>query len=286
MTQLAVYIPVRNNAAWCESLCLQPGLSYVAFDNASTDGSAELLRTRGVEVIAHPNDIGRIGNWAACLQHFLQSGKPWMKWLFAGDSLADDFAAVASRAIAAYPQAGMIVGDYMHVGPAAQSRVQLMQSARLFEPIESLRLASGTGNWFHAPVNQMFHRDALAEGIDYGPFVWGADFYFCINVASKHPVGYWPEVFGAFHETSRVHFVNSGQSIQALLEVSWVRQIAAVRLKALTGDSAEFATLSAAVEDNALRRLIAHVATRGSAGRAMLAGWRAMRKAGRSLRGR
>jgi len=285
MTPVAVYIPIKNGEAWCAGLRLQPGLSYVAFDNASTDGSADLLRARGVEVITHPRDIGRIGNWSACVEHFVRSGKPWMKWLFAGDSLGDDFAAVASRAIAAYPEARMIVGDYMHIGQTVRSRVQLMQSARLFEPIESLRLAAGSGNWFHAPVNQMFHRDALADGVDYGPFVWGADFYFCINVASQHQVGYWPEVFGSFHETSRAHFLNSGQSIQALLEVSWVRQIAAARLKALTGDSEEFERLSANVEDSALRRLIAHVASRGVAGRTLLAGWRAMRRTFRS-RGR
>jgi hypothetical protein len=283
MSQVAVYIPVRNNVVWCEEVPLTKGLKWFASDNASTDGSGEALQKRGVEVRFQKSDLGRIGNWAACVQHFLDSEATWMKWLFAGDTLADDFAAVAERAIADCPEARMIVGDYVHDGPTIRSTVRLMPSTRLFTPIESLRMAAA-GNWFHAPINQMFHRDALVGGFDYGPFVWGADFYFCVNVASKVPVLYWPESFGTFHETSRAHFLRTGESIQALLEVSWVRQIAASRLNALTGDSGEFATLSAGVENNTLRRLIAHVANRRRAGRTMLAALRAVRKAGRAFR--
>jgi hypothetical protein len=283
LPQIVVYIPVRNNVAWCQEVPLPQGLKYVASDNASTDGSGEALQKRGVDVIFQETDIGRIGNWAACVQHFLASGATWMKWLFAGDTLADDFGAVAARAIAASPEARMIVGDYVHESPTVRSLARLMPSTRLFTPIESLRMAAA-GNWFHAPINQMFHRDALVGGIDYGPFVWGADFYFCVNVASKAPVLYWQESFGTFHEISRAHFLRTSESIQSLLEVYWVRQIAASRLKALTGDAAEFAALSAGVEDSALRRLIAHVANRRRSGRMMLAAWRVVRKAGRAFR--
>src|SRR6188768_4120210 len=108
MADIVVYIPVRNSVEWCRSVTLPAGLDYVASDNGSTDGSAEALRERGIQVIEQPRDLGRIGNWEFCVRHFLDSGKPWMKWLFTGDVLAPDFAASADRAVQAYPQARII----------------------------------------------------------------------------------------------------------------------------------------------------------------------------------
>src|ERR1700675_4291873 len=90
-SDIAVYIPIRNNVAWCRSVGLPHGLKFIAFDNASTDGSGDELRKRGIEVVSQTKDLGRVGNWAACVEDFLASGSSWMKWLFAGDVLDADF---------------------------------------------------------------------------------------------------------------------------------------------------------------------------------------------------
>jgi hypothetical protein len=134
------------------------------------------------------------------------------------------------------------------------------------------------GNWFHAPINQMFHRDALADGFDYGPFVWGADFYFCMNAASKVPTLYWPHNFGEFHAVSRAHYLSATATAQSLFEVSCVREIAAARLQAMTGDGADRLALSAKIEADALRQLVVRWADRHDAGRAMMKAWRVIKK--------
>jgi hypothetical protein len=279
MPDIVVYIPVRNSVDWCRSTPLPAGVSYVASDNASTDGSAEALRARGVTVIKQPRDLGRIGNWQFCVRHFLDSGRPWMKWLFAGDVLASDFAAVAARALQAYPQARIVVADCIHVDGEFRVRHGLPGAqARLLQPAESLELLADSGNWFHSPINQMFHRDALADGFDYGSFVWAADVCFCMNAAAKVPALYWPECFGEFHARNRAHFQALGSSLRAVIEGALLREMAAARLEAITGDRARHAELSAKIEADLLRRLGSRWLGRSRTGSLMRAGLRGARR--------
>ena len=275
---IVVYIPVRDSVEWCRSVPLPEGLSYVASDNMSTDGSAAALRARGVEVIEQPRDLGRIGNWEFCVRHFLASGKPWLKWLFAGDVLAPDFAAVAARAIEAYPQARIIVGDNIYVDATRRARHGMPGSKpRFLQPAQSLELLAETGNWFDAPINQMFHRDALVDGFDYGPFIWAADVFFCMNAAAKVPALYCGECFGEFHAPSRAHFVALRRSLRAELEGALLREMAAARLETLTGNRARHAQLSAKIEADLLRRLSSRRLGRSHAGSLMRAGLREVR---------
>jgi hypothetical protein len=278
LPDIVVYIPVRNSVDWCRGVPLPEGVTYVASDNMSDDGSAAALRARGVEVIGQPRDLGRIGNWEFCVRHFLASGRPWMKWLFAGDVLAPDFAAVAARAIAAYPQARIIVGDNIYVDTTRRAR-HGMQGAkvRLLQPAESLDLLASIGNWFDSPINQMFHRDALVDGFDYGPFIWGADVFFCLNAAAKVPALYWGECFGEFHAPSRAHFTALRGSLRAELEVALMREMAAAKLEAITGDRARHAELSAKIEADLLRRLGSRRLSSSRTGSLMLAGLREVR---------
>ena len=273
MTEIVVYIPVRNSVEWCRSVPLPGGASYVASDNVSTDGSAAALRARGVEVIEQPRDLGRIGNWEFCVRHFLGSGKPWLKWLFTGDVLAPDFAAVAARAVQAYPQARIVVGDNIYVDAKRQARHGMPGSRpRLLQPAESLELLSDIGNWFDAPICQMFHRDALVDGFDYGPFLWAADVFFCMNAAAKVPAVYCGEVFGEFHAASRAHFIALRRSLRAELEMALIREMAAARLEAMTGDRARHVELSAKIEDDLLRRLSKRKLKRSRVGSLFVAG--------------
>jgi hypothetical protein len=281
---IVVYIPVYNGVEWCRRLSLAPGLHYVASDNCSTDGSGRVLEERGVEVIYQTRNLGRIGNWAFCVRHFLESGKPWMKWLFAGDILADNFAEVAERATLAFPAARMVVGDNVHVDGEFRAYYKVMPETRLLQPHESLELLARGGNWFYSPINQMFHRDALVEGHDFGPFSWAGDVYFCMNVAAKVPVLYWAESFGEFHVAERVHFKSLGGSFLALLETALVREMAARRLASETGDLERHSALSLKIEADLLRRLSARQLERSVAGSWLLAGLRAARRLGLHLR--
>jgi len=279
---VVVYIPIRNNVSWCRSVVFPRGLKFIAFDNASTDGSGDVLKRRGLEVVSHGADVGRVANWAACVEHFVASGAPWMKWLFAGDTLDLDFARTAERAISSEPRARIILGDYVHVAADGRHRVRLFPSGRLVEPEEGLRL-SALGNWFHAPINQMFHREAVADGFDYGPFVWGADFYFCMTAASRVPTLYWPHNFGEFHAISRAHFLSAPTTAHSLFEGACIREIATARLKTIAHGDGDHHALSARIESDVLRQLLARSASRNAGGRASLKVWRLLRRLRRTV---
>src|SRR5262249_50906227 len=157
--------------------------------------------------------------------------------------------AVAARAIQAYPEARIVVGDCIHVDGELRVRHGLPTGqSRLLQPAESLDLLADRGNWFHSPINQMFHREALADGFDYGPFIWAADAFFCMNAAAKVPALYWPECFGEFHAHNRAHFQALGSSLRAVIEGALLREMAAARLEAITGDRARRAALTAKIE--------------------------------------
>jgi len=54
---ISVYIPLYNSAKWCEELQPIEGFRYIASDNMSEDGSGEILRRKGVEVITQPKNL-------------------------------------------------------------------------------------------------------------------------------------------------------------------------------------------------------------------------------------
>jgi hypothetical protein len=201
-----------------------------------------------------------------------------MKWLFAGDVLAPDFAAVAVRAIEAYPQARIIIGDNIHVDAGRRARHGIPGGQpRLLQPAESLEMLAESGNWFDAPISQMFHRDALADGFEYGPFVWAADVYFCLNAAARVPTLYCGECFGEFHAQSRAHFGALRGSLRAELETALLREMAGARLEAITGDRVRHAELSAKIEADVLRRLGSRKLGRSRTGTLIRAGFREVR---------
>ncbi len=283
---VAVYIPVYNNVAWCRRLELLPGLRYVASDNGSTDGSAQALADRGVEVIVQERNLGRVGNWAFCVRHFAGSDAAWLKWLFAGDVLDRGFPEAAARAAQAYPDAGLVIGDNIHVDGTIRAHYRPLERPAVLEPREALEKLAAEGNWFYSPINQMVRREAVAAGFDFGPFDWAADVFFCMNLASRMPVAYCGEIFGEFHAAERRHFATQRESLRALLETSLVREMAAARLAAMDGDAERHARLSRAIEDHLLRRLSARRLRRTPGGALALAGMRGLRSAMRAGRGR
>jgi hypothetical protein len=240
---ITVYIPVHNAAAWCQTLELWPGFRYVASDNASEDGSGELLRQKGVEVIAQPTNLGRVGNWEFCLQHFAASDAQWMKWLFTGDRLLPHAAAALERAIAQYPDVRLIFGAYTSVTPATRYTNYAFPETRVLSPVEYFTETVRRGNIFGAPVSHCYHREAVTSGYTLGSRPWVADMQLCLSMGGRYRSLYLREVLGEFHHGQRLFRTQFINSVSAAVDEYLLRQETAARLLELTGDRPQYEQL-------------------------------------------
>ncbi|MBM5802418.1 MAG: glycosyltransferase family 2 protein, partial [Cyanobacteria bacterium K_DeepCast_35m_m2_023] len=82
---LTIYIPTYNVVDWAKRFEIPPKVRLIAADNASTDGTPEVLTERGIQVLRHNTNLGRLGNWDFCLRHFISSRANWVNLHMAGD---------------------------------------------------------------------------------------------------------------------------------------------------------------------------------------------------------
>ena len=98
MSDLVCYIPSFNDSDWDkESLASVADWDVVIADNASDEphrSALERLAGPRVRILRHETSLGRVGNWRACVEHFLRSGAAWMKFLMAGDLHKPNSAAI------------------------------------------------------------------------------------------------------------------------------------------------------------------------------------------------
>ena len=181
-----------------QNVVLPGGLKFIAFDNASTDGSGDALRKRGVEVVSHANDVGRVGNWTACVDHFVASEAPWMKWLFAGDVLDPDFLGRQKRPFLLEPRARIILGDYVHVAADGQAPTSSTFSSVVGWWIP--RRGCGCRRWATGFTRQSTRCSiARRSPMDSTTVrLCGGPVYFCMTAASRVPTLYWPHNLGNF----------------------------------------------------------------------------------------
>ncbi|NJK35067.1 MAG: glycosyltransferase family 2 protein [Oscillatoriales cyanobacterium SM2_2_1] len=236
---ITVYIPLHNAAAWCQSLELWPGFRYVASDNGSEDGSGDILRQKGVEVITQPTNLGRIGNWDFCLQHFAASDALWMKWLFTGDRLLPHAATALERAITQYPNVRLIFGAYTAVTASTRYTNYAFPETRLLSPVDYLTETVRRGNIFGAPVSHCYHREAVTGGYTLGSRPWVADMQLCLSMGVRHPVLYLKEVLGEFHHGQRLYRSQFINSVSTAVDDYLLRQETTSQLLELTGDRLE-----------------------------------------------
>ena len=253
---ISVYVPLYNNAPWAESLEMLSGFEYIAMDNCSEDAGAKILAGKGAKVFRHDENLGRIRNWASCVEHFLDTGGEWMKWLFAGDRLDPEAPQRLNRAIRAFPRACLIIGEYFIVEGPRRSRWSMFPETRLIEPEESMRLIAKHGNWFGAPVGQAFGHRALLNGYGFGELPWVADMYFCFTLARSCPVLYLAEPVGEFHVSARKYYSQQAGALSSLLQESIVRYLAADALLEMNGDSLEHGRLVRSIEQYFIRDVL------------------------------
>jgi hypothetical protein len=239
-SRTVVYVPVRNAASWCRKLDPPPGQDYVFSDNASTDGTAEVLRSRGFAVICQQEDLGRVGHWVACVRHFLESGREWMRFWFAGDRLLPASSQAVARACALDRDARLIVSDVHLDEESIGSRLHAREdSLCVWEPPKTCLQVALHGNWFGPPLAWTIHRDALRQGFDFGGLEWAADAWFMLGLASRNKVVYDPAPCGVFMSAKRRHFLAMKDSLRAELEENLLRVRAAEHWAERSGRKAD-----------------------------------------------
>lgn len=252
-----VYVPVWNAASWCRDVVLLSDHDYVFLDNASSDETVQVLRERGLPVVENPGNLGRVGNWAACVRHFLASGRSWMRFWFAGDELLPASASAIARAIASDPEVRLVVSNiYLDRAEPGREFHDKSETAAEIQPMELCRLIAGSGNWFGPPLAWAIHRNALLDGFDFGGLEWAADAWFMLGLASTHRVRYQPEPAGVFVSSARQHFARMRNSFRAALEDHLLRVRAAELLGQLSNNLGIQEELMAKIEDDLVARLL------------------------------
>jgi hypothetical protein len=195
--------PVLNQAEWARTWKPEPGFRHLMVDNASDDGTAEILRERGADVVVNERRLTRVENWAQSIKVFLAtSDATWLKWVFAGDRLLPGAAGILDRATEAYPEAMLIAAVYDWKLPDGNMvPVRSLTETKLVQPAESLQRFVLQGNWLGGPIALALHRDVLAD-VNFGLQPWVADWQASMEIARRHPILYVDEKIG-FFDSSR-----------------------------------------------------------------------------------
>jgi hypothetical protein len=223
MFDCGIYMPVYNCQDWARSLQLPAGMPAIAWDNASTDETVDLLRYHGVEVHQHTHNIGRVANWQACLDDFAASEVTWLKWLFAGDELYPQARNVLNQALAVYPTAEFVVAAYDIIDGSHRRRWHPWNTTRLIDPDESAWLMARRGNWTGAPLAHAIKRTAVPAYNAYGDFQWSADMRLALHISTRVPTLFIDEPIGAFHVRARAIYKSWEGSPRAFGEELLVR---------------------------------------------------------------
>lgn len=242
MSNLVCYIPSYNDSHLVrESLATLDDWDVVISDNASDEphGSAlKALTSSRVCVVRQQHSLGRVGNWKACVQHFLASGREWMKFLCAGDRHKPNSSVIYERAMQRFPEARFIVGRIENVWPEGSTFWALTEDYQLVPSANSLHACALYGNVYHGLIAPAIHADALRGGFIFGEeaLSYCADMAFLANIARQTPTLYVPEIVAEFIVANRKNFSAGHHSLGHVVEESIVRLRASEWFYELTQD--------------------------------------------------
>jgi len=243
-SDMVCYIPSYNDSELArQSLATVPDWDVVISDNASDEphrsALAALVDGR-VQVVRQEKSLGRVGNWKACVEHFLASGREWMKFLCAGDRHKPGSKAIYERGIHRFPEARFVVGRIENVWPEGSTFWELTDDYKLVSSEAALTACAKYGNVFHGLIAPAIHRDGLTGGYLFGEQVlsYCADLAFLATVARQVPTLYVPEVVAEFVVANRKNFSVGHGSLGHVVEEALVRLRAAEWFFAITKDQA------------------------------------------------
>lgn len=248
-----VYIPTyRENENLLKSVESVKGLNIVVVDNNSGNEYDEILNKvkNKCTIIRNSNNLGRVGNWKACIEHFQKSDAEWMKWLFTGDTLFEDAKEKMEKAVLQYPEAKMIIFSYDIESGNNISECNMFEQSKLIYPKESLINVISKGNWCGVPIACLIHKDAIKKFYSFGEIPWVADFQFALNIVSKFPVAYVNEKIGTFKTDSRKFFTSYEKQVWAMVEDYVIRKQSIERYMELNKSATAYNQLEVKLKDN------------------------------------
>ncbi|MFD2584177.1 hypothetical protein ACFSR6_16860 [Pedobacter vanadiisoli] len=225
-----IYIPLYNAEDWCRELILDPGFKYVASNNCSTDDSANILIKKGVEVINQHHNLGRIGNWQFCIDHFRASEGEWMSFLFTGDSFVPNASKYFYDIIPDTQDANIIIFQYDIIDDVISS-TRTLNHTRLLGPHESLVLAVEQANWYGGVLGNFINKKAFFGPYRFSELGWAADYKMFVDLSANVKIFYSPLTIGKFDAKSRLYFKKFKYDIQSLYEENLVKWDAISKLE-------------------------------------------------------
>ena len=217
---IVICIPNYNGAKELASMNVRSKYDIVVIDNASTDNSVEICREKGWKVIENVNTVDRVDNWIRCLEFFKNSDYEWMKWLFVGDELAENFDNIVDKNIEKYYDPSVIVFSYLINGKNTVStwRCSLESGKYTIKEISN-ELIKGN-NIFGSPIGILVSKAAISssKNIEVNNLSWAADKLIGYYLAKTGYTVVSDDVIGEFNILTRKHFQKLSNSLEALLE--------------------------------------------------------------------
>ena len=247
MTDFTLYIPSYNDSELvAQTLASSLDWNVVISDNCSDERHRKALAAMAgahVQVIHQTRQLGRVGNWRFCLEHFVNSDAQWFKLLGAGDRHAPGALSALRHIAAGLPDARSLIGAVEMID-GSERRLWKMGDKDAIEcaaPAVALRNAAQHGNIFFGLNAHAVHRDALAGGFDLaeGLMSYCADFLFAVQVARRVDTYFLPVTVAQMVIEHRKTYSAKRNSLEALLEEMLVRHRAAEWLAEATGDTLE-----------------------------------------------
>ncbi|MGD9720840.1 MAG: glycosyltransferase [Pirellulales bacterium] len=236
MSRLVCYLPSYNDSELvAQSLATVPDWDVVISDNASDPAHAaalDRLASPRVQVIHQPRQLGRVGNWQFCVEHFLSGGTggaSWMKFLLAGDRHKPDSLAICERTIERFPQARFIITGVDMLLPNARRTSIDAPGPFVLQPPEAMLEVVRQGNVFFGLLAALIHADAVRDGFTFGEELlnYCADMYFLVNIGRRCPTLFEPELVSEFVSANRKVYQVAQHSLEHLVEECLVQLRAA-----------------------------------------------------------
>jgi len=244
MSRIVCYIPSYNDSERAaESLATCADWDVVISDNASDEPHRSRLAALAgdrVQVIRHERQLGRVGNWKFCVEHFRTSDATWMKFLSAGDRHLAESLDVFRRAITRFPEARFFLGQIYHVRATGRQLWKLTEQLVILPPVDAMEATARHGNIFHSLIAPLVHVDLVREGASFGEDIlsYCADLLYLMSVARRAPTYYLPEPVAEMVMAHRKTLQAKVNTLEGYLEEGICRVRAADAVGELTGDRA------------------------------------------------
>lgn len=211
--RICVAVPLHNAQAWLEELILNPEYEYRFFDNASTDKTREVLRSKGFIFSYSDKLLTRYNSWIEVYVFAAKSDADWIKPLFVGDSLESGL----SKLEVSNPNIGIILFNHKIL-----TRNGLERTARKWEISGILaRDISILGPFTGPPLAMMFSKYSIQvseQKLRNRYSDWLADFQIFEILAQRWRYILVPENAGTFNSVGRTTYGKLRKNISGYIE--------------------------------------------------------------------